>query len=228
MKYSLKLFVTITFIFATSLSFSQVLVNTNITNTISGSNVFLDGSQFSVETGAAPNEGKGFIVPSVNLVNFEFNLSLADGSTFPTYFDGMVVYNNTNGITLTTGERSSTATAVVPGFYYFSNPNGGSNGNISAGRWLPLGSSAVSVKTKEVFVTTPSVYNEAKLNLGTAVIGADEVVTFLGAKIYEAGKLIMTADSDYITNTNVLTTGNGYMFQLLKANTQYKVVVEYK
>ncbi|WP_449401115.1 hypothetical protein [Chryseobacterium wanjuense] len=60
------------------------------------------------------NVGKGIVVPSVDLVNFEFDTSLADGITFPTWFDGMVVYNNATGTTLTAGQRSSTATPVTP------------------------------------------------------------------------------------------------------------------
>ena len=208
---------------------AQILTNSVPADAILNSNAFLDAStNYGSVSGESNDKHKGLVFPDVNLVNFQFEAVIADGATFPSYYDGMVVYNKTAGTTLTTGNRSSTATVVVPGFYYFSNPNGAVNGNVTAGKWLPVGSSAVSVKSKEVLVTTPAVYNEAKLDLGTSVIGASEVGTFLGAKIYEAGKLIMTADSDYVTTTNVLTTGNGYMFQLLKANTQYKVVVEYK
>ena len=112
-------------------------VNTNFPTSplITNSNVMLDGSSFSE---AGPYVGKGIIIPSVDLVNFQFDLTLADGFTFPTYFDGMLVYNNATGTTLTTGNRSSTATAVTPGFYYFFNPNGATNGNVTAGVWKSL------------------------------------------------------------------------------------------
>ena len=119
---------------------AQVLTNFPTSPIITNSNVMLDGSTlFSTEAGAGAYMGKGIIIPSVDLVNFEFDLSYADGTTFPTYFDGMIVYNNATGTTLTTGNRSSTATAVTPGFYFFFNPNGATNGNVKAGVWKQFG-----------------------------------------------------------------------------------------
>lgn len=131
----------ILFLIAGSLS-AQINLTNNPNIDITGSSVFLDASTgFSAEAGQNNNIGKGIVVPAVNLVNFEFDLTLADGITFPTYFDGMLVYNNATGTTLTTGDRSSTATVVTPGFYYFSNPNGATNGNVTAGVWKPVGGS---------------------------------------------------------------------------------------
>ncbi len=119
---------------------AQIYTPGGVNNSIFGSNVLMDGSStYSTEAGAPPYVGKGIIVPSVDLVNFEFDLTLADGFTFPTYFDGMIVYNNATGTTLTTGNRSSTATPVTPGFYYFSNPNGYNNGNVTGGVWKSVG-----------------------------------------------------------------------------------------
>lgn len=137
---------------------AQILSNGVVTNNISNSNVMLDGSTtYSIEAGSGANIGKGIIVPSVDLVNFEFDLNLADGSTFPTYFDGMLVYNNSANNTLTTGNRSSTSTAVTPGFYYFSNPNGASNGNVSSGIWTPMGSNASKDFTAAEVTTSISI-----------------------------------------------------------------------
>ncbi|WP_295213170.1 tail fiber domain-containing protein [uncultured Chryseobacterium sp.] len=122
---------------------AQIQTNNGVTNGITNSNVLLDGSSgFSTEAGAGPYVGKGVVIPSVDLVNFQFDLSQADGFTFPTYFDGMIVYNNATGNTLTTGNRPSTSLAVTPGFYYFYNPNGASNGNITGGQWKALGGTA--------------------------------------------------------------------------------------
>jgi hypothetical protein len=59
----------------------------------------------------------------------------------------MLVYNSAIGTTLTTGNRSSTETAVTPGFYYFSNPDGASNGNITNGVWTPMGGGTPTVPT---------------------------------------------------------------------------------
>lgn len=198
-----------------------------VTNAIPGSNVFLDAStSFSPEASASNSEGKGIVIPRVDLVNFEFDLTYLDGGTFPSYLDGMVVYNGVSGTTLTTGNRSSTATDVIPGFYYFSNPDGQANGNITGGIWTPLGGPSATIKSKTV--TSTATGTSATLDLGTTIIAASEVNTFLGAKIYDAsGNLVMTADSEYAKTTNILTTGNGFIAQALPAAT-YTVVVDYK
>lgn len=211
----------------TAFSNAQVNVNNGTqAGIVNNSNAAIDLSgAFSAEAGAGAYVGKGVIVPSVDLVNFQFDLSLADGTTFPTFFDGMIVYNGATGTTLTTGNRSSTATAVVPGFYYFSNPNGSANGNITAGVWTPLGASALSVKSKTVVGTA----NGTSATLSLASFTANEVTKFLGAKVYNSAgtQLIMTADNEYLTATNVLTTANGFIAQALPAGT-YSVIVEYQ
>ncbi|MCS3531781.1 hypothetical protein [Chryseobacterium sp. JUb7] len=135
---------------------AQVLTNQPVNPTITNSNVLLDGStNFSNDVGAQPYVGKGVIIPSVDLVNFQFDLTLADGATFPTMFDGMIVYNNATGTTLTAGNRSSTATAVTPGYYYFFNPNGYNNQTVQPGVWRPLGGDPrVNVATTETRTNT--------------------------------------------------------------------------
>jgi hypothetical protein len=230
MKTNNKFSIYIGLILFSCFSVAQVQVNNGTSSGINNSNVILDGStSFSTEAGAGDYVGKGIIIPSVDLVNFEFDLSLADGSTFPTFFDGMIVYNNATGTTLTTGDRSDTATPVVPGYYYFSNPDGYNNQEVTSGKWLRLGGSSSTIKTKTVPVTVAANPTTASLDLGTTVIAANEVVEYLGAKIYDnaTGKLVMTADSEYVKATNVLTTGNGFMYQVLPAGT-YNVVVDYR
>jgi hypothetical protein len=140
----------------TSLGYSQIGSNNGIISSITNSNVLLDGStNFSTESGAGANTGKGVIIPSVDLVNFEFDLTLADSFTFPTFFDGMIVYNNASNNTLITGNRSSTSTAVTPGFYYFSNPNGATSGTVTSGVWTALGSTSVkNIGTTEIATST--------------------------------------------------------------------------
>lgn len=134
---------------------AQLLSNMPIAPNIGNSNVFLDGStNFSVEAGALPYSGKGIVIPSVDLINFEFDLTLADGATFPTYFDGMIVYNRSTGTTLVTGQRSSTATEVFPGYYYFYNPTGYNSQNVTGGRWRPIGDPRVFVGTTETVTNT--------------------------------------------------------------------------
>ena len=221
-------FILVLLMFSSFVTTAQIVTQAATESSVTNSSVLMDGSTYySAESGAGNNVGKGIVVPSVDLLNFEFDLTYADGLTFPTYFDGMIVYNNASGTTLTTGVRSSTATAVVPGFYYFSNPNGASNGNVTSGTWQPLGGGS-GIKSKTVEVVVPANPTTATLDLGTSVIAASEVNSFLGAKIYDnSGNLVMTADSAYNKATNLLTTGNGIMYQVLPAGT-YQVVVDYK
>ena len=117
------------------------------------SNVFLDASlNFSSAAGASNNVGKGLVVPSVDIVNFEFNADFLSSTDSPSFYDGMLVYNSAIGTTLTTGNRSSTETAVTPGFYYFSNPDGATNENITGGVWTPMGGKATlgSISSSEL------------------------------------------------------------------------------
>ncbi|WP_312390664.1 hypothetical protein [Chryseobacterium sp.] len=148
---------------------AQVLTNQPVNPTITNSNVLLDGStNFSVEAGAQPYVGKGVIIPSVDLVNFQFDLTLADGATFPTMFDGMIVYNRSTGTTLTAGNRSSTATAVSPGYYYFYNPNGYNNQTVQPGVWRPLGGDPrVNIASAETPTNTSVNGNQIYAKRGT-------------------------------------------------------------
>jgi len=129
----------------------QILSFSGINAQAGGESVFLDvTTNFSEEVYAGgQNTGKGLVFPTVDLTKFEFITRKLDGATFPTFFNGMIVYNRATGTTPTTGARSSTATDVKPGFYYFYNPDGlkkyESTGNptaaIATGVWKQLGSS---------------------------------------------------------------------------------------
>lgn len=232
-----------------SFTSAQLLTNQPTTPTITNSNVLLDGStNFSTESGALPNVGKGIIIPSVNLVNFEFDLTLADGATFPTYFDGMLVYNNASGNTLTTGNRSSTATAVTPGYYYFYNPAGGANGNVTAGVWRPMGGASpkVNVTTAETATNTLISGTQVYAIKGTfqtngtsttplapiAVITDDpatlQAPAMYGITIYKAGTNVVYDRSVYSYNpaTGVLVTGSPRISVVYPQDT-YEYVLEY-
>lgn len=184
---------------------AQINVNNGInTQAINNSNVFLDASTaFSFEAGAPNNRGKGLVIPSVNLITFQFDLTLADGSTFPTYFDGMIVYNNATGNTLTTGNRSSTVTAVMPGYYYFSNPNGSNTQNVTGGVWKPLGGG-----------NSVNIYNS------DGTINTNRTVT-MGAPLTFRGQQILTVDSGAGSSSSVKmqpATGAGAPAALMQLN----------
>lgn len=230
-----------------SLMNAQVNVNNGVQSAVNNSNVAIDlSSGFSNEAGAGPYQGKGVIIPSVDLVNFEFDTTLADGITFPTWFDGMIVYNNATGTTLTTGQRSSTATPVTPGFYYFSNPTGASAGAVQPGVWRPLGGDAkFNVTTTEVATNTlvngnqvfarkgqfttngtstaPTGYTPGPITIPTSTTAGVYRVT-----IFKAGTNNVYANSvySYDNATGNLITGSPSMSVVYPAGT-YDYVVEY-
>ncbi|MCD5969108.1 hypothetical protein [Riemerella anatipestifer] len=111
-------------------------VKTNQPTTIDPkSNTFLDASENTESQ--LPSIGKGLLFPQTDLSTFKLDVNAADGINYPTYFDGMIVYNTKEG-----GKTSDTNIQVTDnlqkGFYYFSNPTGKTTGNITNGKWIKL------------------------------------------------------------------------------------------
>ena len=93
---------------------------------------FFDAStQFNGTT----NTGKGLVFPQTDLTTFTFITSALDGTTFPSAFDGMIVYNVGTGQTIS---GQGVQVNVKPGFYYFSNSNGNTTKTITAGNWIRI------------------------------------------------------------------------------------------
>ena len=127
----LLLFVTATIANAQIFLPAPLKINENVEN------LFLDASTWYHAAG--PSDGKGLLFPVVDLRDFVFSMTHEDGgATIPTYFDGMIVYNNGTGET-PTGPYLGKASKVAPGFYYFYNPQGAETKSVTNGEWLPLG-----------------------------------------------------------------------------------------
>ena len=234
----------ILFLFATNTMDAQLLTNALPEASIDGSNAFLDLSTFYSSIGGEDNNRhKGLVFPDVDLTTFEFETTVADGVTFPSFYDGMIVYNTATGDTSTAGSNPSTAFAVEPGFYYFSNPQGASNFDYSDGEWLPIGGSSrvdiTSIPTETntsvngtpvnvVRLTGSANGTDTLMDLGTASLPANAVAEFREAKIYNSsGELLLIASGDYNTATNVFTTGDGMMNKLLPSASDYEVELYY-
>ena len=215
----------------------QILTNSSPLASIGNSNAFLDAStNYSSTAGESNNSHKGLVFPDVNLTTFQFENVIADGATFPSYYDGMIVYNTATGTTLTTGIRPSTATAVTPGFYYFSNPNGAANGNVTGGVWTAVGASASAKNVTSTEVALNTKINGVQLyaiNGSFTASGTSTTVTvtkptgmsgYYSMVIYKDGKTFRNGIYSFDTTlaTSNVITGSG----LFSAGT-YSYVLEY-
>lgn len=113
---------------------AQMIASGGLQSSINGQNPFIDAST-SFDTSVSNNSiGKGLVFPRTNLTTWEFNIELLNNGTFPTAFDGMVVYNTGTGLTLL-GQGKQVY--VEPGLYFFFNPN--ATTDISLGAWSKFG-----------------------------------------------------------------------------------------
>lgn len=153
----MKKYIFLSMFIAVSMSFSslygQVKSNHQVDGAIPFSSAFFDASaNFNSEFMGAENEGKGLVFPTVDLVNFEFILEIegvpitaAAGSPFPTFFDGMIVYNRARGYIY--DDNDEPIKFVEPGFYFFYNPGGieaymnygTPEAAVAAGQWRRIG-----------------------------------------------------------------------------------------
>lgn len=142
---------------------AQVSSNGVVVNNTVGENPFFDASTNfdTASTGTPNNVGKGLYFPTTNLTTWTFKTANMDGITYPTAFDGMVVYNSASGNTVS---GQGVQVAVTPGFYYFSNP--GQSTSITNGRWLPMGGAPVSPK---VTIGTAETTTNTLINVSNGV-----------------------------------------------------------
>ena len=123
-----KILLLFTFVCLTTISNAQVKVNQNAANSsINTSSAFMDASSSSIWN-ASVNQGKGFLFPRVNLVNYTAmsHAGPFNASNNPNYFDGLLVFNTATGIAPIGGD------SVYPGYYYYRNTSTSAN----SGHWI--------------------------------------------------------------------------------------------
>ena len=102
---------------------------------LANSPAFVDASS-NVTANTNQSWGKGLVFPRVDLSTFTLP-AITGGygrtNNFPTYLDGMIVYNTNTGGTAGVGSTDGTLT---PGYWYYENKSGSETG----GTWKPLGS----------------------------------------------------------------------------------------
>lgn len=239
MKNIKTLYITAILCCTALLSFSQVrVVNSTTNSSAANSSAFIDASSNGT-VNSSTNIGKGFLFPQTDLTTFASFSGFPTGlpNSYPTHFDGMVVYNTA------TGTSSIGSVAVTPGFYYYSNPGASSP---STGTWTPVGNGgtpAIPVvddtpaETGVIINGSPEKVIRLSgtadgvtthLDLGTTVLAANTVSVFRKAIVFDStsGNVLTQSTGAYDTATNKFMTSTGLMNHLLPEGT-YDVEVYY-
>ncbi|MCW3159862.1 hypothetical protein [Chryseobacterium oryctis] len=224
---------------------AQVNSNQLVANNIADSNAFFDAStNFNTSASSSNSMGKGLVFPNTDLSLFRFDLTLADGITFPSYFDGMLVYNTKNGGSTADPAITTQTANLVPGWYYFSNPNGEANGSVSEGRWLPVGGASPKVDVKTTETVTNTLVNGAQVyaikgsfvangtSTTVSIPSPTGMTSMYGITIYKTSgtgnKVVYSRDlySYNVGATNNAVTGSPSISVVYPADT-YDYVLEY-
>ncbi|WP_294333278.1 hypothetical protein [uncultured Chryseobacterium sp.] len=115
------------------------IVNNAVNSSVSNSPEFIDASSNTAVNGSA-NIGKGLIFPRVDLSALASFPGVISGipNSFPTRFDGMIVYNTAASGVAGVG---STMGTLTPGFWYYENKSLSVNG----GQWKPIGGNTLGI-----------------------------------------------------------------------------------
>ncbi len=220
---------------ALNFSFGQVrIVNSATNQAVNNSSAFIDASSNSTTNGTA-NVGKGLIFPRTDLTTFTSfsGTPVGIGTSFPTRFDGMIVYNTaTSGV----AGVGSTSEPLFAGFWYYDNKSTTVNG----GTWRPI----IGGGGKENILTTETVTNRLVNNAqiygikgtftttgnstGVTIPAPTGITSMYGITIYKAGTNTVYGRELYsydITNGSAVT-GSPSMSVVYPTGT-YDYVLEY-
>ena len=246
----MKFIYSILFLLVTTNFFGQIQVqNDPASGNIIAENPFFDASSYDLSMDAS-SAGKGLVFPRTDLTTWSFNIAnLYSGSPyFTTAFDGMIVYNSGTGNTPIddgSGNNPTLATAVTPGFYYFSNPYDLSGGTlVTTGQWLPLGSggnggggtkdittteapTSIKINGNQVYAingtfTASGTTTTVTVAKPTGMTGYYKFSTYFNGTLFRSE--IHSFDVNVVTNNVVL--GNGFFTEIYPAGT-YSYVLEY-
>ena len=200
-----------------STSHAQVRIVNSAANTgLSNSPAFIDASSNMI-VNASSNVGKGLVFPQVDLsaMNAFPSVSAGTPTSFPTRFDGMIVYNIAESGTAGVGNTEGTLT---PGFWYYENKSASNTG----GTWKPLssstptytGSNSITLNNNSIERAALTGDVTAPANSNQTAIAPNAVTTDKIANgAVTAAKLASGAanDADYIIGNEItnVTSGGG-------------------
>jgi hypothetical protein len=203
----------------------QVRIVNSISNSVAlNSSAFIDASS-NLTINNSTNLGKGLLYPRTDLTafaNFGGN-SIGLATSYPTRFDGLLVYNTGTGNTL--ASAADVIVAVTPGFWYYDNKST----TLKGGTWKPIatttsGSSssdilkedAINKSTDGTFSSNSDIkfptekatktyvkkLTDSKITIGNASNVATEVVLSGDANINNSG--VLTINDNAITTSKIL------------------------
>jgi len=230
--------ITVSILTVSNITTAQVRIVNSVSNSvIASSSAFIDASSNST-VNASTNIGKGLLYPIVDLTTFASfsGTPTGIGTSYPTRFDGMVVYNNGTGNTLV--GASTTIVAVTPGFYYYKNKSA----TLTGGVWTPLldGSNVIKEINSTTEVVLPTKINGAQLYAisGTfTASGSSTAVTvtkpsgmtgYYSLATFKENKAFRSDIYSFDINatTGNVITGNGIYSEVYPAGT-YSYVLQY-
>ena len=203
----------------------QVRIVNSISNSVAlNSSAFIDASS-NLTINNSTNLGKGLLYPRTDLTtfaNFGGN-SIGLATSYPTRFDGLLVYNTGTGNTL--ASASDAIVAVTPGFWYYDNKST----TLKGGTWKPIATttsgsslsdnlkedkinkstdgtfssnSDIKFPTEKATKTYVKKLTDSKINIGNASNVATEVVLSGDANINNSG--VLTINDNAITTSKII------------------------
>ncbi|WP_343643796.1 hypothetical protein [Chryseobacterium sp.] len=212
------------------LFYSQIRIAESINNqSVKNSSAFIDASSNSTFN-KSNNVGKGLLFPRTDLTEFKFFGGEVIGipTSFPNYYDGLIVYNTSSSGLAGVGSTEGT---LSRGYWYYENKTG----VINMGTWKPLSkkNDEIGDFTKDAWVDNPT---SSRVELktksdgtvrtsGTEVVIRDNGTVGIGT-LNPTEKLRIAGDGVTsplgITNLVNGPTGNDY-YNLIINNTDGKV-----
>jgi len=204
---------------------SQVRIINSINNSVAlNSSAFIDASSNN-SINNSTNLGKGLLYPRTDLTTFlNFGGSpIGIGSSYPTRFDGLLVYNTGTGNTL--ASAADAIVAVTPGFWYYDNKST----TLKGGTWKPIATatsgsslsdnlkedtinkstdgtfssnSDIKFPTEKATKTFVKKLTDSNINIGNASNVAKEVVMSGDASINNLG--VLTINDDTISTSKII------------------------
>ncbi|MGH1519216.1 hypothetical protein [Chryseobacterium sp. JK1] len=242
-KFTNKFLAVILMTAGASLTFAQVRIVNNTSNTaVNNMSAFIDASSNSTANGTS-NVGKGLIFPRTDLTTFTAFSGAPAGiaTSFPTRFDGMVVYNTATSGVAGVGTTQGT---LSPGYWYYDNKST----TVAGGTWKPLATAAVDPKVTigttetatNTIITTPTGTKQLYTIKGTFTASGTStavnipaptgMTTMYGITIYKTGTGAVYDRSLYsytvATTAGNAITGSPSMSVVYPADT-YDYVLEY-